>query len=140
MRGDMAVDFDDIKLTKHLTHGKIKEEFEYFEQRLLGRPELRVEYSDLGDWHLNFDDIAGVYVAFEDDELVYVGETGNLRSRMRDLRDPRTHKVKEMIDLLELPHDSLAFKAVTVLFGRKEVEEYMIAKHKPRYCGKGKRR
>jgi hypothetical protein len=131
--------FDDVHMTKHLTFGQIKEELEHFERSLLEHPELRVEYSDSPDWQRNFDDIAGVYAAFDEDELVYVGETGNLRSRMRDLRDERTHTLRQKMNLLDEPLDWLTFKAVTVLFGRKEVEEHIISRHKPRYCIQGRR-
>ena len=33
----------------------------------------------------------GVYCIWEADKLVYVGETGKLSGRMRDLRDTRNH-------------------------------------------------
>ncbi len=40
---------------------------------------------------------AGVYVLRESNELVYVGETGNLQGRMNDLLDSRHHTVRRTI-------------------------------------------
>jgi hypothetical protein len=40
---------------------------------------------------------AGVYVLREEGKIVYVGETGNLRGRMKDLLDTRNHSVRRTI-------------------------------------------
>jgi excinuclease UvrABC nuclease subunit len=40
---------------------------------------------------------AGVYVLRHNNELVYVGETGNLRKRMNDLLDSRHHTLRRTI-------------------------------------------
>jgi len=39
----------------------------------------------------------GTYVAFEEGKVVYVGETGNIRERMKDLLDSRHHTFRRNI-------------------------------------------
>lgn len=55
---------------------------------------------------------AGVYVLKENDTIVYVGETGNLRGRMRDLLDSRNHIVRRTIGVI-FYSDHIAFKKAT---------------------------
>ena len=40
---------------------------------------------------------AGVYAFKQDNKVVYVGETGNLRGRMKDLLDSRHHTIRRSI-------------------------------------------
>ena len=40
---------------------------------------------------------AGVYVFKENDNIVYVGETGNLQGRMNDLLDSRHHQIRRTL-------------------------------------------
>ena len=49
------------------------------------------------DWANKFPGDAGVYVIRENSTICYVGETGLLRSRMRDLPDTRNHVVRSKI-------------------------------------------
>lgn len=48
-------------------------------------------------WTANVPSEAGVYTLKEDEEIVYVGETGNLRGRMNDLLDSRHHTIRRTI-------------------------------------------
>lgn len=48
-------------------------------------------------WTATIPSKAGVYALKENNELVYVGETGNLRGRMNDLLDSRHHTVRRSI-------------------------------------------
>ena len=92
---------------------------------------------------------AGVYVIKEGDNLIYVGETGNLRGRMGDLLDSRNHCVRRTLGerlfivrdgfhkataSLKFPPDietllnthisnHLSIAYLTVPLGRKELEE-----------------
>lgn len=43
---------------------------------------------------------AGVYAFKQDDKVVYVGETGNLRGRMKDLLDSRHHTIRRSIGIM----------------------------------------
>ncbi len=49
------------------------------------------------DWARSFVSSPGVYVIFFKEKLVYVGETGNLRGRMKDLLDSRHHTLRRSI-------------------------------------------
>lgn len=48
-------------------------------------------------WAQTVDDEAGVYALKRDNQLIYVGETGNLRGRMLDLLDSRQHSVRRTL-------------------------------------------
>jgi hypothetical protein len=94
---------------------------------------------------------AGVYVLIENNKIIYVGESGNLRGRMKDLLDSRHHTVRRTIGkkyysgakgfqeatthLKFPPHieklvnchicDRLYMSFLEVPLGRKELEEYI---------------
>ena len=48
-------------------------------------------------WASQIPSVAGVYVLKQNDEIVYVGETGNLRGRMADILDSRNHTVRRTL-------------------------------------------
>lgn len=48
-------------------------------------------------WTAEFPKEAGVYAIKEEGQIVYVGETGDLRGRMNDLLDSRHHTVRRTI-------------------------------------------
>ena len=52
-------------------------------------------------WVKSFPNKPGVYVAFEGSKIVYVGETGNIRGRMKDLLDTRHHNLRRNIGRLK---------------------------------------
>lgn len=116
-------------------------------------------------WAKQFPKEAGVYVLFESGELVYAGETGSIRGRMTDYLDTRHHTVRRKIGALnfskvkgfESANSKLKFPAhieklvinwlekkvelcyLVVDLGRKELEEYIISEHSPKYNSKGQR-
>jgi len=49
------------------------------------------------EWLMTFDTGAGVYMIKEEGEICYVGETGSLRKRMKDLLDTRNHSLRRTI-------------------------------------------
>lgn len=49
------------------------------------------------EWANKAPDSAGVYALKEGANIVYVGETGNLRGRMKDLLDSRHHTIRRTI-------------------------------------------
>jgi hypothetical protein len=49
------------------------------------------------EWTSQIPSTAGVYILKENQKIVYVGETGNLRGRMNDLLDTRHHSVRRTI-------------------------------------------
>lgn len=119
------------------------------------------------DWPDQFPTAAGVYVIQHKGVLVYVGETGSLRGRMKDLLDTRTHtlrrtlgervhhrdpdyvaasashKFPERIELAlnEYMSRELSIACLPVELGRKELEEFIEKDLDPetRLNKKGKR-
>ena len=113
------------------------------------------------EWVANIDNIAGVYVLKEksNDKVVYVGETGNLRERMKELFDSRHHTIRRNIGEKKFSKEKGFEKATTkkkfpehieclvkqyieeelliailkVPLGRKELEESIEEKIDPEY-------
>ena len=111
---------------------------------------------------------AGVYALKEGKEIVYVGETGNLKGRMNDLLDSRHHTVRRTIgkrmfstqkgfiqattkikfpdkfEVLVNEHicNKLKLTYLTVDLGRKELEELIEQEIKPeiKLNNRGKRK
>ena len=118
-----------------------------------------------GDWTKQFPSAAGVYVVFSGDSVVYVGETGNLRGRMKDLLDSRHHVLRRTIGSSlfsgEMGYEEATSKkkfpsrfekeldtwieyrmrlsAIPVRLGRKELEERIVKEFDPIYNKKGQR-
>jgi hypothetical protein len=117
------------------------------------------------DWLKQFPPNPGVYCIFEGNELIYAGETGSLKGRMRDLLDTRNHtfrrevgktkfgthsayrlassKVKFPDEIEQLLTDfmlkHLRVKVTPVGLGRKEIEEKLIDERNPKYNAKTRR-
>lgn len=107
------------------------------------------------EWASTFPKKAGVYIIRENDKILYIGETGYLLGRMKDLVDTRNHSFRRTLGELKFSNEPTYYKATTskkysneielrlneyitqhltvstleVPFGRKEVEEYLIEKH-----------
>ena len=116
-------------------------------------------------WANSFPLDAGVYTVFEGDAIIYVGETQSLRKRLTQLvATGGSHVLRRTIgrEIFEeingvpfakgaarLPDEidrkavdrlqQLRIAAVVVPFGRSEIEEYIIGKHRPRYNSKKNR-
>lgn len=117
------------------------------------------------EWANEFPKEAGVYIFFNGDQICYVGETGSIRARMKDLLDTRNHVIrrnigntkfkgttgfrkatasKKFVKIIEIKLNkwierNLKVSTLVVDLGRKELEEYLYAKYKPKYNKKGKR-
>ena len=103
------------------------------------------------EWLASIKNVPGVYVFIESNRIVYVGETGNLKGRMKDLRDSRHHNVRrhigeryysnekgyapasskqkfpDNIEKLVEKHltSKLKLSCLEIELGRKEVEEFI---------------
>lgn len=100
-------------------------------------------------------DLPGVYIFFENNQPCYVGETGNLKKRMNDLRNTKNHTLrrnfghkhfqnhskfskasaKKSFDLeietllVKMMVKNLTVSLLPVSLGRKEFEEYLCKKY-----------
>ena len=118
------------------------------------------------EWTKQFPKAAGVYLIRENGVVCYVGETGLLRSRMRDLLETRNHVLRRKIGYTKYSNTTgyqkatsskkfnpeveekinrwiqshLEISTLVVGLGRKELEEYIYDKYDgPKYNSKGKR-
>lgn len=117
-------------------------------------------------WASNFPPMPGVYVFKDRKKIIYVGETGNLRGRMKDMIDTRNHVLrrnignrlylkvkgfevatarKRFIDVIEDMLDNHIRENLTICYiivklGRKELEEKIQIDFNPEYNQKGLRK
>jgi len=116
-------------------------------------------------WASQFPPKPGVYIFRLGDTIIYAGETGNIRGRMKDLVDTRNHTLRRSIgtklysnrpdftkpssrnrfcDAIETELNLYISSGLTLSFlpvdlGRKELEEKLIEIHAPEYNNKGLR-
>lgn len=147
-----------------LSHSQIDEHLEAMEKELLDH-NLEISVQLERSWARQFSPEAGVYIIRENGQICYVGETGSLMSRMTDLVDTRNHvirrnignenfselkgfskatsKIKFPSHIENLVEDWIVTKLkvsmIQVDLGRKELEEKLFLKYKPKYNKKGKR-
>ncbi|MGH2568656.1 MAG: GIY-YIG nuclease family protein [Bacteroidota bacterium] len=131
----------------------------------LTNPKWALRLGQGKEWLKQFPTNPAVYCIFEGDDIIYAGETGSLKGRMRDLFDTRNHTLRRQLgntkfrkhpsyqaasSSVKFPDDieklltkfmlkHLKIKALPVLLGRKEIEEHLIDEKKPKYNTKGRR-
>ncbi|MEH7130711.1 hypothetical protein V7103_21175 [Neobacillus drentensis] len=118
-------------------------------------------------WYVNAPDVAGCYFVWEGEHLVYIGETGNLRKRMRDLKNTLNHTLRRKIGSAMFSYHPeykpasskrkftetieqgitnyckthLTVSYIPLTIGRKEVEETFLNRNpKPKYNSPSYRR
>jgi Nuclease subunit of the excinuclease complex len=117
-------------------------------------------------WASDFPSTPGVYIFRDKKKVIYVGETGNLRGRMKDMIDTRNHVLrrnignklysavkgferatasKKFTDVIENMLNTHIRRNLTVCcmpvsLGRKELEEKIQKEFKPEYNQKGLRK
>lgn len=117
-------------------------------------------------WAEQFQSVSGVYAVKEEGIICYVGESGNIKKRMQDLLDTRNHSLRRTIgslrfagkegyematpsrkfppqfeeELNRIFEDNFEVSAIEVPIGRKELEERLIEKLKPKYNTREKRK
>jgi len=115
-------------------------------------------------WAKHITEKASIYAFFEKGKIVYVGESRSLKARMRDVRRTVNHTLRRNIGVKLFSHikgyekatskqkfpehieqkvneymETLHVVVVPILFGRTEIEEYLVYKHKPKFNTKTKR-
>jgi hypothetical protein len=125
-----------------------------------------IEYQQNRAWRNQFPAHPGVYGIYRiPNQLIYVGESGNLRGRMGDLFDTRHHVLRRSLgqqlfsnqpgfematarrqfpmqmelDLNELMQNEIQVHIFVSLFGRKELEERLIQEYRPVFNQRGQR-
>jgi len=88
------------------------------------------------NWKQTFPNHSGIYVVWEKEHPVYVGETSGLKSRMSDIMRPINHaftkkisnkfKIFELDKLRKFMSENYKLSYLTVDLGRSEIEEYLI--------------
>ena len=116
-------------------------------------------------WSSKFPDEPGVYIFFEKDKIVYVGETSSIKKRMINILDTRHHTIRRKIGKFNFSTNPKYSKAASkpkflpelektinnwmtskmklsflpIYLGRKELEAYITKEHKPKYNSPSKR-
>ncbi|WP_407522800.1 hypothetical protein PDL71_15780 [Lacibacter sp. MH-610] len=116
-------------------------------------------------WATQFPNTPGVYIFRLGDTVIYAGETGSIRGRMKDLIDTRNHTLRRSLgtklysdrvdftkpsskqrfcDAIEAELDkyissNLTLSFIPVALGRKELEEKLFSVHSPEFNNKGLR-
>jgi hypothetical protein len=114
-----------------LTADQINAYLRGLQQELL-RPESFKSIVLSGSWARQAPNEAGVYVLAENNQIIYVGETGNLRGRMKDLLDSRNHVVRRTIGTAFYA-DHLAFRKATPSLKFPDEIEALVNDH---ICGR----
>ena len=147
-----------------LSDEQIQSYLEGIEDKLI-KSEDKKKIKLSSDWVNGFPSKPGIYVAFEGEKIVYAGETGNIRGRMRDLQDSRHHTLRRNIGRHNFSsevgyedanikkkfpkhieekvdhwlRERIKISALPIKLGRKELEEKIIEKYDPKYNKKGQR-
>ncbi|MEC4116025.1 GIY-YIG nuclease family protein [Myroides phaeus] len=121
----------------------------------------KIKFERTKDWRKKFlKHTAAVYAIFENDKLIYIGETGNLLKRMSDITRTVNHSFRKQIghflfsgiksskkfgDDIEIKldkyfDDALYIQFIEVNFGRLEIETYLIDKYKEQVINAPKKR
>lgn len=122
---------------------------EHCEKQLLNGNKLKFSFDK--NWSDNFTRKAGVYAVFSNNELLYIGESASVKERMKEIKRTINHsfrkklgkhlfgdatlnkgKFDEKIEsfLNEYYLQNIYISFIEVEFGRIEIEEELIKRHK----------
>lgn len=132
-----------------LSNKNIKEIIKNAEKVLLNQPKIAFTFDR--KWSSSFPNNGGVYLVFDKGVLIYVGESANVKERMKDFKRTVNHtfrrklgkhlfknatiikgKFSEEIEnyLNQYYLDNISVSAIEVIFGRTEIESNLIQKFK----------
>ncbi|SNR50942.1 hypothetical protein SAMN06265371_104136 [Lutibacter agarilyticus] len=110
----------------------------------------RISFTYETNWNKeNFPKAPGVYAAFENDDLIYIGQTAELKSRMSDIRRTYNHTLRKKLGKKEFDGEliknkfsdeieekltnymveNISFSFQEISFGRLEVESQLVKKY-----------
>lgn len=116
-----------------------------FEKELMQADKIKFSFDR--NWSSNFPNKAGIYAIFDENTLVYIGETANLKERMKEVKRTYNHSFRRKLgkflvegskvvkgkfeETLELRLndyylDRIHFVYKELNFGRLEVESHLI--------------
>jgi hypothetical protein len=133
---------------KELEGIKVATILENIEYHLLNYEKLKFSYNT--NWNKQFPKSPGIYAIFENSELIYIGQTSELRSRMSDIRRTYNHTFRKKLGLLKFKGkiinnkfsdeieekvtnymvENLSFTHYVIPFGRIEIETFLVQKYK----------
>lgn len=147
-----------------ITEQFVHEVIEHYSKELMDNAK-RSPMSLTRAWASSFPKDAGIYAIFLQNEIVYIGETGMISARLRDLLDSRNHTLRRNMGkaffsdkegyqdastskkfpphIETMVNDVLEKMTVAVLpvaLGRAEIEEYLVEKYRPVFNSKTKRK
>lgn len=119
-----------------------------FEKELMQADKIKFSFDR--NWSSKFPSKAGIYAIFDKNKLVYIGETANLKERMKEVKRTYNHSFRRKLgkflvesskvvkgkfeETLELTLndyylDRITFSYKELNFGRLEVESHLIHRH-----------
>lgn len=137
----------------------INQFFTQFEKELLNAEKITFNFKRT--WSSQFEKDAGIYAIFDKDTLIYIGQTANIKERMKEVKRTYNHsfrrklgrklnpeltknpkgkfsdKIEQELDKYFLKNISFRYKVLN--FGRLEVEDYLIHNNEGLLNSKGKR-
>jgi hypothetical protein len=142
-----------------LTNDQINQYVIKFESELLKAK--RIVFTRDKTWtRANFPDEAGIYVIYDKGELIYIGESANVRLRMQEVKRTYNHSIKKIISkkyfkgeligssfsleteakIDQYLLDHITFSSLPLNFGRLEMESYLLHRNEHKLFNKiGKR-
>lgn len=129
------------------------------EKQIFNSPKIKFERTI--EWRkIYLNNIPAVYLIFENDKLIYIGETGDLLKRMSDFTRTVNHSFRKRVgyrlfdgvkstkkfeDDIEVQLDkyfdeTLYIQFIEVNFGRLEIETYLVDKYKDQLINGSKKR
>ena len=147
-------------MTYPLDNNKLQDLLLEAEQQIISSTPLKFIKSN--SWRIeNVPNTPGIYALFENtSDLIYIGETGNLRKRMSDLCRTVNHSFRKKLgakryggvrstkkfddqvegELDRFFDESLYAKFMSVNFGRLEIETYLVTKYQSQLLNSVKKR
>lgn len=135
-------------MIQEFNNQQVAEFVNIFEAELLAAPRHKINFSN--GWRNEVDNEAGVYFIFDNDILVYIGETANLYKRMGEIGRTYNHSFRKKLGrklqpnakiekgkyasdletlLTSYCNDNISIACKPLAFGRLEVESYLIHKY-----------